>query len=48
VATDLRLDAAAVAEFHAGWADLLELQITPVIEDSEAGSRIAKGPEVGL
>jgi hypothetical protein len=35
-------DPAAVAELHAGWADVLELDITPVIEDSEAGSSIAK------
>jgi len=35
-------DAAAVAELHAGWADVLELQITPVFEESEAASSIAK------
>ena len=35
-------DAAGVAELEAVWGDLLELQITPVIEDAEAASSLAK------
>src|ERR1035438_8283782 len=35
-------DAAGVAELEAMWGDLLELQITPVIEDAEAASSLAK------
>jgi hypothetical protein len=31
-----------VAEIEAVWGDLLELQITPVIEDGEAASSLAK------
>jgi hypothetical protein len=34
--------ATAVAELEAGWGDLLEIQITPVIEDGEAASSLAK------
>lgn len=36
-------DAAGVAELEAFWGDLLETQITPVIEDAEAASSLAKG-----
>ena len=35
-------DAEAVAQHAAEWANLLELQITPVIEDAEAASSLAK------
>lgn len=35
-------DAAAVATNCAMWGDLLELQITPVIEDGEAAKSLAK------
>jgi len=35
-------DATALAELMATWGDLLETQITPVIEDEEAGSSLAK------
>ena len=35
-------DATAVAELEAVWGDLLEVQITPVIEDAEAASSLAK------
>ena len=35
-------DTAGVAELEAVWGDLLELQITPVIEDAEAASSLAK------
>ena len=35
-------DVTLLAELEAVWADLLELQITPVIEDAEAASSIAK------
>jgi Protein of unknown function (DUF3303) len=35
-------DVAAVAELEATWGDLLELQITPVLEDAEAASSLAK------
>ncbi len=34
--------ATAVAELEAGWGDLLEIQVTPVIEDGEAASSMAK------
>jgi hypothetical protein len=33
---------AAAAELAAFWGDLLEFQITPVIEDAEAASSLAK------
>ena len=33
---------AAAAELLATWADVLEMQITPVIEDAEAASSAAK------
>ena len=32
----------AVAELEAFWGDLLEVQITPVIEDQEAAASLAK------
>ena len=32
----------AVAELEAVWGDLLEVQITPVIEDADAASSLAK------
>ena len=35
-------EAAGVAELEATWGDLLELHITPVIEDSEAAGSLAK------
>ena len=35
-------DATAVAELEATWADLIETQITPVIEDGEAATSLAK------
>ena len=35
-------EAAGVAELEAMWGDLLELQITPVIEDAAAASSLAK------
>jgi hypothetical protein len=35
-------DATGVAELEAVWGDLLELQITPVLEDAEAASSVAK------
>ena len=35
-------DVTALAELMAIWADLLELQITPVTEDAEAASSLAK------
>ena len=35
-------DASGVAELEAVWGDLLEVQITPVIEDAEAASSLAK------
>jgi hypothetical protein len=35
-------DATAVAELESAWGDLLEVQITPVIEDAEAASSLAK------
>jgi Protein of unknown function (DUF3303). len=35
-------DPVAVAELHAGWADVLELEIAPVLDDSEAATGIAK------
>lgn len=35
-------DATGVAELEAVWGDLLELRITPVIEDAEAASSLAK------
>jgi len=35
-------EAAAMAELSATWGDLLELQTTPVIEDAEAASSLAK------
>ena len=35
-------DATALAEISAAWGDLLEVQITPVIEDAEAASSLAK------
>ena len=34
--------AAGVAELEAVWGDLLEIQVTPVIEDGEAASTLAK------
>jgi Domain of unknown function (DUF3303) len=34
--------AVAAAELAAVWGDLLEFQITPVIEDAEAASSLAK------
>jgi hypothetical protein len=38
-------DAKAVAEAGGVWGDLLETQITPVIEDDEAASSLAKVPK---
>ena len=35
-------DATALAQHVAEWANLLELQITPVIEDDEAASALSK------
>lgn len=35
-------DASAMAELDATWGDLLEIQTTPVIEDAEAASSLAK------
>ena len=35
-------EAAGVAELEAMWGDVLELQITPVIEDAEAATSVAK------
>jgi hypothetical protein len=35
-------DATGVAELEAVWGDLLEIQITPVIEDGEAAGSLAK------
>ena len=35
-------EATAVAELEATWGDLLETQITPVIDDEEAGKSLAK------
>ncbi|MGP8243392.1 MAG: DUF3303 domain-containing protein [Bryobacteraceae bacterium] len=35
-------EAAAVAQLEAAWGDLLETQITPVIEDGEAAASLAK------
>lgn len=35
-------EAAGVAELEAVWGDLLEVQITPVIEDAEAAASLAK------
>ena len=35
-------DVTAVAELEAVWADLLETQIIPVIEDDEAATSLAK------
>ena len=35
-------DATALAKLEAVWGDLLEIQITPVIEDDEAASSLAK------
>ncbi len=35
-------DVMAVAELEAVWGDLLEVQITPVIEDADAASSLAK------
>jgi hypothetical protein len=35
-------DATAVAELESFWADVIETQITPVIEDGEAASSMAK------
>ncbi|MBM3758096.1 MAG: DUF3303 domain-containing protein [Acidobacteria bacterium] len=34
---------AAAAELSATWGDLLEFQITPVMEDAEAPASMAKG-----
>jgi len=38
-------DASAVAELEGVWGDLLETQITPVIEDAEAAGSLAKVPK---
>lgn len=35
-------DATALAQHVAEWADLLEFQITPVIEDADAGQVLSK------
>jgi hypothetical protein len=35
-------DATGVAELEAVWGDLLEVQITPVVDDAEAASSLAK------
>jgi hypothetical protein len=35
-------EATAVAELEGVWGDLLEVQVTPVIEDAEAASSLAK------
>ena len=35
-------EATAVAELEAVWGDLLEVQITPVIDDAEAAGSLAK------
>jgi hypothetical protein len=35
-------DSVALAQHMGEWANLLELQITPVIEDAEAASGLAK------
>ena len=35
-------DAAGVAEHVAQWADLLELQVSPVIEDEAAGAAVSR------
>jgi hypothetical protein len=37
-------DVSALAELSATWGDLLELQITPVIEDAEAATFWSKVP----
>jgi len=36
--TDLK----ALAEHHTQWSDLLDLQVTPVLEDEEAGEAMAR------
>ena len=35
-------DATGVAELEAVWGDLLEVQITPVVDDAEAASSLAR------
>ena len=36
-------DVVALAQHMAEWADLLELQITPVIDDADAAEALSRG-----
>jgi hypothetical protein len=36
-------DLAALAEHAAEWSDVLAAEVTPVLDDAEAGAAIAKG-----